>query len=85
MRCEQCVFYSRLQQSHSSTPCISCTSDMSDKGFCVAVDSEFGLVPVISKIFDEGQAREIIARGMQHGSSFALLQWSCALNAYLPA
>ena len=83
--CEECAFYDRQQQSQSATPCISCISDPSDKGYCVAVLSEFGLVPVITKIFDESQAREILARGMRNGSCFQLLQWSGEANAYQPA
>jgi hypothetical protein len=85
MTCEECVFYSRLQQNRSSTPCISCTTDPSDKGYCIAINSEFGFVPVISKIFDEARAREIIARGTRNGSSFELLLWSKEINAYRTA
>jgi len=48
----------------------------------VAVNSEFGFVPVITKIFDEGHAREIIARGTQNGNCFELLLWSKEINAY---
>lgn len=82
MTCEECVFFNRLQNSRNSTPCISCSTDPSDKGYCVAVNSEFGFVPVITKIFDEGHAREIIARGTQNGNCFELLLWSKEINAY---
>ena len=51
----------------------------------MAVNSEFGFVPVITKIFDEGRAREIIARGSRKGSCFELLQWSTENCAYQPA
>ena len=83
MNCESCVFYSRFQQNPGTTPCINCASDYSDKGYCVAVSSEFGLVPVITKIADEDHARDIIARGMRNGGYFELLQWSTEINAYL--
>lgn len=83
MTCKECVFYERRQQR--SPPCISCASDLSDKGFCVAVNSEIGLVPVVSKIFDENHARAIIDRGRRSGSRFQLLHWSCEINAYQPA
>ena len=82
MACEECVFYSRLQNGKGNTPCISCSTDPSDKGYCVAINSEFGLVPVITKIFDEGHARAIIARGSQNGSCVELLLWSKDINAY---
>lgn len=85
MTCEACVFYTRMQQNRSTTPCISCATDPSDKGYCVAVNSEFGFVPVITKIFDEDRAREIIARGSRKGSCFELLQWSTENCAYQPA
>jgi hypothetical protein len=84
MTCNECVFYSRRQQQLSNTPCISCTSDLTDKGYCVAVNSEIGLVPVVTKIFDEGHARAIIARGSRNGSRFQLLHWSNEINAYQP-
>lgn len=83
MTCKECVFYERRQQR--SPPCISCASDLSDKGFCVAVNSEIGLVPVVSKIFDENHARAIIARGRRSGSRFQLLHWSNEISAYQPA
>lgn len=82
MTCEECVFNSRLQHNRNSTPCISCSADQSDKGYCVAVNSEFGLVPVITKIFDEGHARDLISRGFRNGTCFELLLWSKELNAY---
>lgn len=83
MTCKECVFYERRQQR--SPPCISCVSDLSDKGFCVAVNSEIGLVPVVSKIFDESHARAIIDRGRRSGSRFQLLHWSNEICAYQPA
>jgi hypothetical protein len=82
MKCEECAFYSRKQQDRSTPPCTSCNSDLSDKGYCVAVNSETGLIPVITKIFDENHAREIIARGMRNGSCFELLHWSNEVRAY---
>jgi len=82
MACEECVFYSRKLQDRSSPPCLSCQSDFSDKGYCVAVNSETGMVPVITKISDEHQAREILARGMRNGNCFELLYWSNDINAY---
>jgi len=84
MMCKECVFFERRQQR--SPPCISCASDLSDKGFCVAVNSEIGLVPVVSKIFDEDHARAIINRGNRSGGSrLQLLHWSNEICAYQPA
>lgn len=85
MTCKECAFYERRQQRHSSTPCISCTSDLSDKGFCVAIRSEIGLVPVVTKIFDENHARAIIDRGSRSGNRFQLLHWSSEISAYQTA
>jgi hypothetical protein len=39
---------------------------------------------VVTKIFDEGHARAIIARGSRNGSRFQLLHWSNEINAYQP-
>lgn len=85
MTCEECVFYGRLQKNGTNTPCVSCSIDPSDKGYCVAVNSESGIVPIITKIFDEEHAREIIARGSRNGSCFELLRWSSEINAFRPA
>lgn len=82
MNCGQCVFYTRRQQNPANPPCSSCTSDPSDKGYCVAVASVQGFVPVITKIADESRARDIIRHGMQNGSIFQLLQWSIEESAY---
>lgn len=82
MNCEECVFYSRLQESSINPPCITCSSDTSDKGFCVALRSEQGFVPVITKIAEETRAREIIRRGMRNGSPLQLLLWSMEKRAY---
>lgn len=82
MSCEQCVFYSRLQENPLSPPCISCSTDRSDKGYCVAAKSEQGFVPVISKIAEETRAREIVQRGISNGSTLQLLLWSTEKNVY---
>jgi hypothetical protein len=83
MNCEQCVFYSRREENPTNPPCISCAADASDKGYCVAVISEQGYVPVITRIIEESRAREIIQRGIRNGSTFQLLHWSTEKCAYL--
>ncbi len=82
MNCGQCVFYGQLQHYPVSPPCPSCSSDPTDKGYCVAVRSETGYTPVVTKIFDEKKAREIIRRGMRHGTRFMLLSWSVENRAF---
>jgi hypothetical protein len=82
MPCDDCVFFARFQQNPLSPPCISCAGDRSDKGYCIAVYSEFGLMPVVSKIADPALAQEIIQRGADNGSRFRLLRWCKERRVY---
>lgn len=83
MNCIHCVFYERLQINPANPPCSNCSTDISDKGYCVAVMSDQGYVPVVTKIIEEAQAREIIQRGTKNGGNFQLLRWSPDKGAYL--
>ncbi len=82
MSCVQCAFYSQLQHNPIGPPCPSCSSDPSDKGYCVAVESQHGYVPIITKIPNEVKALEIIRRGLRNGGRFMLLMWSVETRAY---
>jgi len=83
MNCMHCVFFERQRANPVNPPCTSCASDTSDKGYCVAVLSEQGYVPVITRITEESRAREILKRGTKNGGEFQLLLWSSEKCAYL--
>jgi len=83
MNCVHCVFYERLKASPSNPPCINCSSDPSDKGYCVAVLSEQGYIPVITRIVEKARAHDIIRRGTSNGGNFQLLRWCTEKGAYL--
>lgn len=82
MSCQDCVFQDSLMKSRVPAPCQSCKNDDTDKGYCLASDSDFGFVPIITRINDRQHARRIQQRAYHNGSKLFLLSWSQEKRAY---
>jgi len=80
--CNDCVFVDNLAKSRIAIPCNSCQGDSSDKGYCLASRSNFGYVPIVTKIFDYANASAILQRATNQGGQLELLQWSTQKNAF---
>lgn len=82
MSCQDCVFQDSLDSSRVPVPCQSCQEDSSHKGYCLATESDFGFVPIITRISDRNHALSIQKRAHLNGSALILLSWSAEANAY---
>lgn len=82
MSCQDCVFQDSLLNSRAPVPCQSCQDDDTDKGYCLATDSDFGFVPIITRITDRSVAQDMQQRAHNNGSELLLLSWSQEKKAY---
>lgn len=82
MECSACAFSHQLQRRRSSAPCNICREDPRDKGYCLAADHDGTLVPVLMRIRDRRDARQLMQRARDQGTMLSLLCWSQQRHGY---